>query len=118
MTNRAEWQIEVTETAAKMIRTITDVRVRRKVLDAIGGLKHDPELKGKPLVGELAGFRSLRAVGQRYRILYTVRAETIVVYVVAAGIRKEGDKSDIYTLARKLLRLGLLEPPEGTAKGE
>jgi len=35
----------------------------------------------------------------------------IIVYVVALGMRKEGDKRDIYALTRRLIRLGLLEPP-------
>jgi len=26
----------------------------------------------------------------------------VIVYVLAAGIRKEGDKKDIYTIAKKL----------------
>jgi mRNA interferase RelE/StbE len=104
-----EWHVEITETAANMIRGITDARVRRKILDLIKDLRHDPDQKGKPMVGELSGFRSLRAVGQRYRILYTLRADIVYAYVVAVGIRKEGDKADIYALAHKLLRLGLLE---------
>ena len=32
----------------------------------------------------------------------------VVVFVAAVGIRKEGDKKDIYSLARKLFRLRLL----------
>lgn len=32
-----------------------------------------------------------------------------MVLVVALGIRKEGDKKDVYNLAKKLIRLGLLE---------
>jgi mRNA interferase RelE/StbE len=61
-------------------------------------------------VGELAGYRSLRAVGQRYRIIYKVEEAEITVYVVAAGLRKEGSKSDVYNLAKKLLKLALPEP--------
>ena len=57
------------------------------------------------------GYRSLRAVGQRYRVIYRVEEDQVLVLVVAVGIRKEGDKRDIYTLARKLLRLHLVEPP-------
>jgi mRNA interferase RelE/StbE len=59
-------------------------------------------------LGELAGFRSIRAVGQRYRIIYTVKNEEIVVVVVAVGIRRDGARDDIYNLTKKLLRLGLL----------
>jgi hypothetical protein len=32
----------------------------------------------------------------------------VIIYVRAVGIRKEGDKKDIYKLAKKLLNAGLL----------
>lgn len=104
------WEVRVTQTAATMLRNITDARVRRKLFDTIVELKDNPDIKGKPLIGELAGFRSIRAVGQRYRILYRVEATQVTVFVVAAGIRKEGDKGDIYKLAQRMMRLGLLNP--------
>jgi mRNA interferase RelE/StbE len=63
------------------------------------------------LTADLTGYRSLRAVGQRYRIIYQVQEERIIVVVVAVGLRKHGSGKDIYQLAKKLLRLGLLGPP-------
>ena len=71
-------------------------------------LAESPEQQGKPLVGELAGFRSVRAVGQRYRIVYRVERREVVVVIAAVGRRKARGKNDIYELAKKLLRLGLL----------
>ena len=71
-------------------------------------LATSPEQQGKALLGELAGFRSVRAVGHRYRIVYRVERREIVVVIVAVGRRKSGDTTDIYELARKLLRQGLL----------
>jgi len=63
------------------------------------------------LTGELRELRSLRAADQRNRIIYRVEErEQIVVLVVAVGLRKEGSKKDIYSLARKLLRQRLLDP--------
>ncbi len=110
------WEVRITQTAANMLRNITDARIRRKLFDTITELKDSPDAKGKPLIGELAGFRSVRAVGQRYRILYHLEATQVIVYVVAAGIRKEDDKGDIYKLAQRMMRLGLLgsesTPPE------
>ncbi|HEY3172812.1 MAG TPA: hypothetical protein VGK86_09575 [Thermoanaerobaculia bacterium] len=53
------------------------------------------------------GFRSLRAVGQRYRILYTSDTASRVVHVVAAGLRRAGARDDVYVLAQKLVRLGI-----------
>jgi hypothetical protein len=38
-----------------------------------------------------------------------VEAEQVVVVVVTIGIRREGDKKDVYELAQRLARLGLLD---------
>ncbi len=58
---------------------------------------------------DLIGYRSVRAVGQRYRVLYKVYEERVTVLVVALGIRKDGDKKDAYELAKRLMRQGLLD---------
>ncbi len=79
-----------------------------KNCDRIDGLAEEPEKQGKPLTGELTGYRSLHAVGQRYRIIYRIEEGKVLVLVMALGIRKEGSGKDIYALARKLLRLRLL----------
>ena len=93
-----------------MLGSIRDRRVRQGLSERIDGLANEPDKQGKPLTGELHGVRSLRAVGQRYRILYRLERQRVVVLVVAVGIRKEGSKDDVYSVARKLLRLRLLEP--------
>src|SRR6266704_1225457 len=102
------WRINITPTAMRMLTGITDRRIREKIATVIDRLAEEPEKQGKAMLGELAGFRSIRAVGQRYRIIYTVKGEEIVVMVVAVGIRRDGARNDIYNLAKKLLRLGLL----------
>ena len=94
--------------AEKLLADIGDRRVRESIGKRIDGLAMNPEKQGKPMIDELRGYRSIRAVGQRYRILYRVEAEHVIVLVVALGIRKEGDKKDVYELAKKLVRLGLL----------
>jgi mRNA interferase RelE/StbE len=104
------YQIEFTLQARKMLEDISDRRVREKIRGRIDGLKQEPGKKGKPLYEDLAGLRSLRAVGQRYRIIYQVKEERVIVVVMAVGLRKQGSSKDIYQLARKLVRLGLLEP--------
>ena len=109
------YQIEFTLQARKMLNDISDRRVREKIRERIDGLTQEPEKQGKPLFANLAGFRSLRAVGQRYRIIYQVQEERVIVFVMAVGLRKEGSGRDIYQLAKKLLRLGLLEPPRKKA---
>jgi mRNA interferase RelE/StbE len=91
-----------------MLEAIQDRRVRDKIRDRIDGISEEPEKQGKPLTGELTGYRSLRAVGQRYRIIYRIEEGKVLVLVMDLGIRKEGSGKDIYMLAQKLLRLRLL----------
>ena len=99
------YRIVVTPTALRLLGTISDRRIREQISQRIDGLAHDPEKQGKPLGGELATFRSLRAVGQRYRILYRVDRAQVLVMIFAVGLRKEGDRNDIYQLTKRLLRL-------------
>lgn len=99
--------IELTPTARELLQAVADRRIRRKIASKIDALAHEPEKQGKPLIGELSGFRSVRAVGQRCRIIYRVDRGRVVVFVVAVGLRREGDRADIYALAQKLIRLGL-----------
>ncbi len=97
-----------TETALKLVEGIPDLRIRRLISQQADQLSKSPEQQGKPLIGELAGFRSVRAVGQRYRIVYRIERQEVTVLVVAVARRRSGHKRDIYELARKLLRQGLL----------
>lgn len=106
------YRIVIQPTAFKLLQAINDRRIRQKISDRIDKLAESPEIQGKPLLGELDGYYSVRAVGQRYRIIYTIEQAQITVVVVALGIRKDGSKQDAYNLAKKLLRLGLLDPPE------
>lgn len=103
------WKILLTPTALKLLSGISDRRIREKIGSVIDRLTEVPEKQGKALLGELSGFRSIRAVGQRYRIIYQLRGNEIIVAIVAVGIRRDGARDDIYNLARKLFRLGLLD---------
>ena len=103
------WEIELTETCANLLAGIKDQRVKAQIAKRIDGLRQDPDKQGKPLMGELGDLRILRAVGQSYRIIYRVDEGRVVVLVVSLGIRKDGDKSDVYALTKKLLKLGLLD---------
>ena len=105
------YQIIIQPSALKMLAEVSDRRVREKIRDRIDALVSDPEKQGKPLTGELSGYFSLRAVGQRYRIIYQIERTKVLVFVVALGTRKEGNKTDIYALAKKLFRLRLIESP-------
>lgn len=114
------WGIDIMPIALQHLKAVKDRRIYTKLIEAINSLAQEPEKKGKPLFDELEDCRSLRAVGQRYRIIYKIEAAIVVVLVLAVGIRKEGDKHDIYRLAQRLARVGLLlpEPPGGDAESE
>lgn len=104
------YEVILTETAAAALEQI-ESRARRQILNKIHDLREAPEQRGAQLFGELAGYRDIRAAGQRYRIIYYVENEKVVVEVVYVGIRKAGDSNDVYELAKKLVNAGLIARP-------
>jgi len=102
------YTIKLTQIAAEFIAKL-DTKSQQQVLQKIEVLKEYPLKVGKPLKGNLQDYRSIRAVGQRYRIIYQVKENEIEVIIVAVGIRRDGDKKrDIYELMKKYLKIGLL----------
>jgi len=102
------YTIKLTQIAAEFIAKL-DNKSQQQVLQKIEVLKQYPLKVGKPLKGNLEDYRSIRAVGQRYRIIYQVKENEIEVIIVAVGIRRDGDKKrDIYELMKKYLKIGLL----------
>ena len=102
------FSVRITDTCLDLVRTVADRNIQRTILNRIEALAEDPANQGKALVKDLAGFRSVHAAG-RYRIIFRIEQQMVVVYVLAAGIRKAGDRKDIYAITRKLLRAGLLD---------
>ena len=103
-----KYRILITDTCLRLIGKIPDKKIHRSILDRIQKLSDEPEKQGKKLVKDLSGFLSVHAAG-RYRIIYKIDKRTVIIYVLAAGIRKEGDKKDIYKIAKKLLEAGLMD---------
>ena len=103
------YEVFITPTALEMLKGIPERRVREIIRERIVKLSVEPEKQGKSLLGELSGYRSISVVGQRYRIIFKIERDRVIVVIVAVGMRKEGNRKDIYTLAKKLLRLKLLE---------
>lgn len=110
--NRRRYRILWAAKAREALASIPDRRVQKKIIERIQSLAVEPEKQGKPLIGELAGYHSLRAVGQRYRIIFRVENEKVVVLIVALGARREGRRKDVYSLAKRLVQLGLVELPD------
>ena len=98
------YTVRISEVALSQLEEISDRRIRQDIFDRIKELSNDPDEQGKPLKNELAGLRSVRVANQRYRVIYDVERELVTVVVVAVGIRREGDKSDIYRKAAVLVR--------------
>ena len=103
-----KYRILITDTCLRLIEKIPDKKIQRSILDRIQKLSDEPEKQGKKLVKDLSGFLSVHAAGS-YRIIYKIQKRTVIIYVLAAGIRKEGDKKDIYKIAKKLLDAGLMD---------
>ena len=104
-------QVLWTEAALQPLDSVGDRRIQQQLFDNSKRLESDPEKQGKPLREELLGYRSLRAVGQRYRLVYSIDSRAEAVYIVAAGLRREGARDDVYALAQRLIRLGLAPAP-------
>ena len=102
------YRIKLTELVAQTLQGL-EATARSQIIRKIDQLKEAPELLGKALSGPLKRFRSVRAAGQRYRIVYRIEESQVVVIVVEVGIRKAGDKKDIYELMKKLVRTGIVE---------
>src|SRR4028119_739659 len=104
-----EYQVILTAQARQLFAEIKDRREQQLLLARLEKLKHEPEKQGKALSEELTGYRSIRAVSQRYRIIYQIVQDKVLVIVVGIGRRQEGDKRDVYTVTmRRLVELILL----------
>ncbi len=103
------WKVIIMPVATKQLQKVSDRRIQEGLRARLKRLEYEPDRQGKPLQDDLQGYRSVRAVGQRYRIIYKIEEDQISVLVVTVGIRKEGDKKDAYAMAKKLAELGLLD---------
>lgn len=112
--------IRWTETAKESLKGLP-LKVREGLLRKADGLTNgtDPREWCKPLTGPLQGY--YRIVYSRYRAIFTVKEEMsasgdkllhLNVIFIAAGIRKELDRKDVYRVAMKLVEHVLPEFPE------
>lgn len=102
------YRVTLTKTVSEALQRI-EKRAQKQIIDKLRDLEESPLNRGSALLGELQGYRDVRAAGQRYRIIYAVEEDRVVVLVVYVGMRKDGDKNDVYAIAKKLLRAGLID---------
>lgn len=70
-----EYDVILTDTAQKFLTQIKDIREQQLIVKRLEKLKQEPDKQGKALSKELIGYRSVRAVGQRYRIVYKIKQD-------------------------------------------
>lgn len=104
-----KWEVRLSPLAAEQLREITDRRISEALVKRARALAESPEQQGKPLGDDLAGLRSVRAVGQRWRIVFRLEQGKVIVLVLALGLRKGRDRDDVYNRLKRLLKLGLIE---------
>ncbi|MGJ3244687.1 MAG: type II toxin-antitoxin system RelE family toxin [Elainellaceae cyanobacterium] len=76
------YKIRLTPLALRRLTDISDVHDRTLVGDRLHRLKKEPETQGKPLIGKLFGYRSVRTDNHCHRIIYRLEHQTIVVVMV------------------------------------
>ncbi|MBI2345470.1 MAG: type II toxin-antitoxin system RelE/ParE family toxin [Deltaproteobacteria bacterium] len=96
--------VVLTPTAIRLLKGL-DHAVFLILQQAIRKLCDAPEL-GKPLAGDLKGLSTWKV--SRYRIVYVWQKERDRIVIVGAGLRKEGDRRDIYAILQRLHRHGVL----------
>jgi mRNA interferase RelE/StbE len=63
---------------------------QRKIIKTIRErLSTEPDRYGQPLRGELKGYWKLRV--DKFRVIYEIRKEDVVVYVVKVGLRRNDE---------------------------
>jgi len=103
--------IRWTDTAKTQLAKLP-LKVRRGLLEEADQLAEadDPRKVCKPLVGPLEGY--YRIPYNRYRAVFRIDEQktakgkfvlVVTITFVAAGVRKAGDKHDVYRLAEKLV---------------
>ena len=107
------YQVQLTPEADEVLQAIADRRMRELILRRVERLSQEPDRQGSPLAGTLAGYRSVRAAGQRYRIIYRIEEERATVVVVGVGIRRGGDRQDIYNRVWRFVHLGFIYSQNG-----
>lgn len=84
------WSLAYSD-AAKQDVIVLDGSDRPLVEAALLKLTTDPLLRGHPLGGNLAGFRSLVVGKKKIRIVFKVISDQVVVFVIAIGRRRNDE---------------------------
>ena len=103
------FRVRMTDEAINMLRHIRKRygnKTYEVLRDLILGLEVTPEQKGEPLRGVLKGLFSLHY--SRFRVIYRIRQDRLVVLVLGAGFHESGSRRDIYRVIEGIVKRGLL----------
>ena len=81
-----QYRLLIKASAAKELRAIPNKRDRQRIVKRIQGLENNPTPPGSQ---KLSGRERYRIRQGRYRIVYGIEKEELVVYVVKIGHRKD-----------------------------
>lgn len=82
----AQYRLLIKASAAKELKAIPNKKDRQRVVKRIQGLQDDPRPRGSQ---KLSGRERYRIRQGPYRIVYSIEADELVVYVVKVGHRKD-----------------------------
>ena len=97
------YRIRLTDRAQADLNGIINREIQDQIMSRINRLAQHPE-SGKVLRGILKGYRSVRAARNRYRIIYRVQDEEILVVIVMIGLRKGSDFGDVYKSFERFIK--------------
>lgn len=82
----ASYKVELKRSAAKEIEAIANKQDRQRIVERIASLADDPRPAGSQ---KLSSRNSYRIRQGRYRIVYTIEDDRLVVVVVKVGHRRD-----------------------------
>ena len=81
----AKYSLRIKKSARKELEAIDSKTDRRRITERINSLATDPRPRG---ASKLSGQERYRIRQGRYRILYTIEDDLLVIYVIKVGDRK------------------------------
>ena len=81
----AKYSLRIKKSARKELEAIDSKTDRRRIAERISSLATDPRPRG---ASKLSGQERYRIRQVRYRILYTIEDDLLVIYMIKVGDRK------------------------------
>jgi mRNA-degrading endonuclease RelE of RelBE toxin-antitoxin system len=96
------YEIRWTEAASESLLNVRDSKVQERLIKRAVRLSSEPLKQGEPLKHALSGYYSVVAA-ERYLVIYAIDDENLTVEIICVGIHRQGERSDAYRLATKIV---------------